>query len=102
SNDEATLKTILQSESKDQKELKRLLNVKSKSEIVGLRKNPNISGLSEWSVLDFSQLKDGFLATGVLQSNDSLGYWSSLIYGQNSQPIRLAEYTPIHANSSWA
>ncbi|HLS12841.1 MAG TPA: hypothetical protein VK050_11820, partial [Flavobacteriaceae bacterium] len=102
SNDEPTLKTILESDSKSQVELKRLLNVKSKSEIVGLRKNPNASGLSEWSVLDFSQLKDGFLATGVLQSNDSVGYWSNLISGQNPQPIRVANYTPIYANSSWA
>src|SRR5690625_4185052 len=102
SNDEPTLKTILESDSKSQLELKRLLNVKSKSEIVGLRKNPNASGLSEWSVLDFSQLKDGFLATGVLQSNDSVGYWSNLISGQNPQPIRVANYTPIYANSSWA
>src|SRR5690625_385510 len=102
SNDEPTRKTILESDSKSQVELKRLLNVKSKSEIVGLRKNPNASGLSEWSVLDFSQLKDGFLATGVLQSNDSVGYWSNLISGQNPQPIRVANYTPIYANSSWA
>ena len=102
SNDEATLETILLSDNTSQKELKRLLNVKSTSEIVGVHKNTKKSGLSEWSVLDFSQLKDGFLATGVLQSNDSLGYWSSLIYGQNPQPIRIANYTPIHANSSWA
>lgn len=102
SNDEPTLKTILESDRKSQEELKRLLNVKSKSEIVGLRKNQKASGLSEWSVLDFSQLKDGFLATGVLQSNDSVGYWSNLISGQNPQPIRVANYTPVYANSSWA
>lgn len=102
STDETALETLLLDRKQNNEELKRLLKVKSKSNIVGLRKNTKTSGLAAWSVLDFSQLKDGFLATGVLQSNDSVGYWSNLISGQNPQPIRVANYTPIYANSSWA
>lgn len=102
STDETALETLLLDRKQNNKELKRLLKVKSKSNIVGLRKNTKTSGLAAWSVLDFTQLKDGFLATGILQSNDSLGYWSNLIVGQKPQPIQLAEYTPIHANAAWA
>lgn len=99
---EALLKEMLLDEKQKNDKLKQLLSVKSKSEIVGLRKNTEQSGLAEWSVLDFSQTESGFLATGVLQSTDSLGYWSNLIYGQKPQPVRLASYTPNQATSAWA
>lgn len=99
---EALLERMLSDGRPTNDKLKQLLNVKSKSDIVGLRKNTEQSGLAEWSVLDFSLIENGFLATGVLQSNDSLSYWSNLIYGQKPQPIRLATYTPNQASSAWA
>lgn len=99
---ETLLKEMLSDNKQKNDKLKQLLSVKSKSEIVGLRKNTEQTGIAEWSVLDFSQTESGFLATGVLQSTDSLGYWTNLIYGQKPQPIRLAAYTPNQATSAWA
>ncbi len=99
---ESIVKEMLDSDESSSNKFIQLLDVKANSEIVGIHKNENESAIAEWSVLDFSQSKNGFLATGVLQSNDTLGYWENLIQKQKPQPIQLPTYTPIRANSAWA
>lgn len=82
--------------------LLKLLEIKTDSDIIGVRKNNNTPALAEWSVLDFSSSDEGFLATGILQSNDSLGYWNNLMKHQKPQPIKIADYTPSQAKTAWA
>lgn len=102
STNQTVLKEILSSDKPKNDTLKKLLSVKANSELAGLRKNIEQKGLAEWSVLDFAQTEDGFLATGILQSNDSLSYWANLVIGQKPQPLQLATYTPSKATSAWA
>lgn len=99
---EALLKEILLADKSKDVKLKKLLEVKANSKLAGVQKNNKQKGLAEYSVLDFEQAKNGFLSTGVLQSNDSLGYWANLINGQKPQPLHLASYTPSQVTSAWA
>lgn len=99
---QAVLKDILSAGKTKNDKLKKLLEVKANSELAGLRKNTEQKGLAEWSILDFAQTESGFLATGILQSSDSLGYWANLVTGQKPQPLHLARYTPSQATSAWA
>lgn len=99
---ETVLKEILLADKSKNNKIKELLKVKENSELSGVRKNSDEKGLAEWSVLDFAQTESGFLATGVLQSTDSLGYWANLVNGQKPQPLHLATYTPSQAKTAWA
>lgn len=102
SDNKATLSEIHTADKVHRPKLKKLLEVKAHSEVAGLHKNLQPKSLAEWSILDFTQIENGFLATGVLQSNDSLAYWANLANGQKPQPLQLANYTPNHAKSAWA
>lgn len=101
STNKEVLDEMLSKEKTDQIQVKKFLEVKAKSKVSGLRRSPQHEGIAEWSILDYNQTQEGFLATGILQSADSLGYWSNLIYGQKPQVIQLAKYTPSQANYVW-
>lgn len=101
--DKGVLQKMLNSEkSKTKPPSIKLLEVKTNSEVVGFQENPLHTQFSEYSVLDFLPTENGFLATGVVQSNDSTGYWTNLANHQKPQPIQIANYTPSSSQSVWA